>query len=308
MFHLQLRTMQLLNQADKGDHASRLCDALISTLVVLNVIAITLESYQPIYQAYATAFDAFEIFSIAFFTVEYALRVWSNAARTPQTPWTGRFQYIFSFHGVVDLIAILPFYLQTIMTGVDMRILRMVRLVRLLKLSHYSSALQDLFDAIRAERRAFGATLYLLTIALTLSSALMYYAEASVQPDKLHSIPHAMYWSLITLTTVGFGDISPITPIGKVIAMVTALIGVSTVAILTGIVASSFANQVARRKAIYEKELRVAYEDGVLSPEEQKILAELQERFDLGDELVQALKDEIKAETNKPRSRSKSQV
>lgn len=298
MHQLQLRTMQVLNQADEGDVVSRICDAVITLLVILNVIAITLESYQPIYDAYGPAFDLFEVFSIGFFTIEYLLRVWSNAARTPHAPWEGRLKYILSFHGLVDLIATLPFYLQTILTGVDMRILRMVRLVRLLKLSHYSSALQDLFDAIRAERRSFGATLYLLAIALTLSSALMYYAEGSAQPDKLHSIPHAMYWSLITLTTVGFGDISPITPIGKVIAMITALIGVSTVAILTGIVASSFANQVARRKAIYEKELRVAYEDGILSPDEERILAALQDRFDLGEDVVQALKDEIMSEQN----------
>lgn len=302
MHQLQLRTMQVLNQADEGDVVSRICDTVITLLVILNVIAITLESYQPIYEAYGPAFDLFEVFSIGFFTIEYLLRVWSNAARTPHAPWEGRLKYILSFHGLVDLIATLPFYLQTILTGVDMRILRMVRLVRLLKLSHYSSALQDLFDAIRAERRSFGATLYLLAIALTLSSALMYYAEGSAQPDKLHSIPHAMYWSLITLTTVGFGDISPITPIGKVIAMITALIGVSTVAILTGIVASSFANQVARRKAIYEKELRVAYEDGILSPDEERILAALQDRFDLGEDVVQALKDEIMSEQN-PRTK-----
>ncbi len=302
MHQLQLRTMQVLNQADEGDVVSRICDTVITLLVILNVIAITLESYQPIYDAYGPAFDLFEVFSIGFFTIEYLLRVWSNAARTPHAPWEGRLKYILSFHGLVDLIATLPFYLQTILTGVDMRILRMVRLVRLLKLSHYSSALQDLFDAIRAERRSFGATLYLLAIALTLSSALMYYAEGSAQPDKLHSIPHAMYWSLITLTTVGFGDISPITPIGKVIAMITALIGVSTVAILTGIVASSFANQVARRKAIYEKELRVAYEDGILSPDEERILAALQDRFDLGEDVVQALKDEIMSEQN-PRTK-----
>ena len=140
--------------------------------------------------------------------------------------------------------------------------------------------------AILDERRSFVATLYILCIAITLSSALMYYAEGAAQPDKLASIPHAMYWSLITLTTVGYGDISPITPIGKFISTVTALLGVSTVAMFTGIIASSFSNRVARRRMIFEEELEIAYEDGVLNDQEERVLKEMIERFDLSEEEV----------------------
>jgi voltage-gated potassium channel len=163
----------------------------------------------------------------------------------------------------------------------------------LLKLSRYNSALEDLIRAIRDERRAFVATLYILCAVIILSSALMYYAEGAAQPEKLASIPHAMYWSLVTLTTVGYGDISPVTPIGKVISSVTALLGVSTVAMFAGIISSSFSNRVARRRMIFEEELAHAYQDGVLTEEEDALLKELIDRFDLSDEEVSEMKKRV---------------
>ena len=211
----------------------------------------------------------------------------------------GRRKYAFSFYGLVDLLAILPFYLQLLMPGLDLRILRVLRLLRLLKLSHYSSAIEDLMQAIYDERRAFGAVGYILAIVIIFTSALMYYAEGDAQPDKLSSIPAAMYWSVISLTTVGYGDVSPITPAGKVISMLTAFMGVATVALFTGIMASSFNKQLVRRKVIYEQELRKAFADGVISKDEEALLEALKTRFDLTDELAASLRDSIKSETDR---------
>lgn len=118
----------------------------------------------------------------------------------------------------------------------------------------------------------------------------MYYAESAAQPEKLASIIHAMYWSLITLTTVGYGDISPVTPVGQLVASFTALLGVATVAMFTGIIASSFSRQIARRRVIFEQELEKAYEDGVLSKDEDAFLTELKTRFDLSDEEVESMR------------------
>lgn len=154
-------------------------------------------------------------------------------------------------------------------------------------------------QAIYDERRAFGAVGYILAIVIIFTSALMYYAEGDAQPDKLSSIPAAMYWSVISLTTVGYGDVSPITPAGKVISMLTAFMGVATVALFTGIMASSFNKQLVRRKVIYEQELRKAFADGVISKDEEALLEALKTRFDLTDELAASLRDSIKSETDR---------
>ena len=210
--------------------------------------------------------------------------------------WQGRREYMFGFYGVIDLLAILPFYLQMLFPGADMRALRILRLVRVLKLSHYNSALEDLFNAVKNEARSFIAALYLLTIAIILTSSLMYYAEGDTQPEHFSSIPASMYWAIITLTTVGFGDISPVTWIGQVLATITAFIGVCTVAMLTGIVASSFATQMARRRVVYESQLREAYKDGVLSDEEKKMLLKLRTDFNLSEEQIKSINQQVEDE------------
>ena len=286
MSNIRLRTMQILDKASHEDRASLWCDRVITLMIVLNVFSIIMESYEDISLPHSWKFVIFEKFSIVFFSLEFLLRFWSSASRFSDSTWRGRRAYILSFHGFIDLVSILPFYLQSIFPGVDMRILRVFRLMRLLKLSHYSSAIEDLFSAIYAERRSFVAVIYLMSIAIVASSSLMYYAEADVQPEKMSSIPHAIYWSVITLTTVGYGDVYPVTPIGKIISIITAFMGVSTVAIFTGIVATSFANQLARKKVIYEQQMREAFADGVVDDSEDRLLRSLQEEFGLTDEMV----------------------
>ena len=177
------------------------------------------------------------------FGTEYLLRIWASGANEAcgyTSPLWRRLNYIFSFTGLIDLIAILPSILPLIMGQVDLRWLRALRLIRLFKISHYSSALEDLISAIRSEIGSFGAASYLFLIALFMSSAMMYIVEHKAQPDEFSSIPQTMWWSLITLTTVGYGDVSPITPMGQVIGAITAMMGVCVVALLTGIVASAF--------------------------------------------------------------------
>lgn len=291
---IRLRTMQILDKGDVDDKPSLWCDRLITLVILLSVTEIILESVDSIGSVYGAQLAMFETFSVAFFTLEFLLRLWSNGARHSDSHWKGRKDYIFSFHGLVDIISILPFYLQVLFPGADLRVLRLLRLTRLLKLSHYSTAIEDLASAIYAERRSFGAVVYLLSIAIVASSTLMYYAEAAVQPEKLASIPHAIYWSVITLTTVGYGDISPITPVGKAIAIVTAFLGIATLAIFSGIVATSFANQLARKKVLYEQQLRDALSDGFVEEREKQLLTKLQSEFGLSDEVVAEIANQVK--------------
>jgi voltage-gated potassium channel len=281
------RVMEILNKGDNQDSLSRACDIFLSILIILNLLAVCLESVESINKQYHDALIAFEWFSVSIFLVEYLLRIWSIAAdnRSPAKTATGRrANYIFSFTGLIDLAAILPSILPLIMGGVDLRWLRVLRLVRLLKISHYSTALEDLFSAVYEERRSFAAALYLMAIALFLSSSMMYLAEYEVQPENFASIPKTMWWSLITLTTVGYGDVSPITPLGQVIGAFTALMGVCTVALLTGIVASAFSSQMARREAIFEAEINAAMSDGIVTSMEKAHIEELRERFNIPEE------------------------
>jgi len=290
----QHRVMEILNKGSHGDRASSACDIFLSTLIILNLVAVCLESVAAISQQYHLVLLYFEWFSVTIFVIEYGLRIWSIAAdkrSSAKTPLGRRSQYIFSFTGLIDLAAILPTILPLLMGGIDLRWLRVLRLVRLLKMSHYSTALEDLFSAIYEERRSFGAALYLIAIALFLSSAMMYLAEYEAQPDQFQSIPNTMWWSLITLTTVGYGDVSPITPLGQIIGAFTALMGVCTVALLTGIVASAFSTQMARRKAIFEKEIKLAMSDGIITDDEQQHIEALRKLFNIPREQAKQIFD-----------------
>ena len=283
---IQKRTLEILDQSQDGDAISKICDFVIIAFVMLNIFGVILETMSDFEARYHLEFYIFETFSIAFFTIEYFTRLWAAGAMIDGESWRGRVRYIFSFNGLVDLAATTPFYLQILMPGLDLRVLRILRLVRVFKLSHYSTAIEDLFSAVYQERKAFIAAIYLLLIAVILTSSLMYFAETTHQPDKFGSIPDAIYWSLITLTTVGYGDVSPVTGVGKIIAVSTAFMGVCVVALLTGIVASAFANQITRRKVIFESQLREALKDGTIDEDEQISLENLRVAFNLSEEQV----------------------
>ncbi|MDC3140552.1 ion transporter [Alphaproteobacteria bacterium] len=291
---IQKRTSQLLSKGNVADKPSQYVDMILFILIVLNIGAVCLESVKHIGNEYKVAFNAFEFFSVVIFSIEYLLRVWSAPARNDLGDSTNiikRMKYIFSFTGLVDFLAIIPSILPYFFGGLDLRWLRVLRLLRLLKISNYSSALEDFFSAIKADWRSFSAALYLMVIALFLSSALMYIAEHDSQPEKFSSIPETMWWGLITLTTVGYGDVSPVTPLGKIIGAFTAIMGVCTVALLTGIVASAFANQRAQKAAILEAEISQALSDGVISDDEAQKIEKLRKELNLSPEHSKSLVD-----------------
>ena len=291
---IQKRTSQLLSKGNVADKPSQYVDMILFILIVLNIAAVCLESVKHIGNEYKVAFNAFEFFSVVIFSIEYVLRVWSAPARNDlgnSTNILKRMKYIFSFTGLIDFLAIIPSILPYFFGGLDLRWLRVLRLLRLLKISNYSSALEDFFSAIKADWRSFSAALYLMVIALFLSSALMYIAEHDSQPEKFSSIPETMWWGLITLTTVGYGDVSPVTTLGKIIGAFTAIMGVCTVALLTGIVASAFANQRAQKAAILEAEISQALSDGVISDDEAQKIEKLRKELNLSPEHSKSLVD-----------------
>ena len=295
---IQANVLRVLEPAALGDRTSRIWDLSLFFLVVLNLVAVALESVPTLQMSYGTWLYNFELFSVVVFSVEYVARVWSAPAKRgvdfTDSPLRSRFRYIFSFYGLIDLVAILPFYIQALFPGLDLRVLRALRLLRILKLNHYNSALDDLFGAILEEKKSFVTTLYIFSVAFVLSSSLIYYAEHKVQPEDFRSIPDAMYWAIITLTTVGYGDVSPITVFGKGIAAITAIFGVVVVALLTGIVANAFNKQMERRKIIFEDQVRDALLDGVLDSDEEASLDALRKQFGMSKSQADALIDHVK--------------
>jgi len=280
-----------------GDKLRKNIDTFISILIITSLICVVLESERGLHEQYSNAFYYFETLSVAVFTLEYLLRLWSAPpTQLNMAAFKYRLNYAFSFHGLIDLIAIVPFYISLIYPLADLRFLRLVRVMRILKLSHYNTAIEDLFSAIHDERKSFVSALYLMTIAIVMSSCAMYYAEGRIQPDVFQSIPHTLWWTVITITTVGYGDAYPITTFGKLIGGATAFLGIFTTALLTGIVANAFANQMARKRAIFESELSKALRDGIISEDEERVLERLRLTFNLTKEHAQAIKDKAMAD------------
>jgi voltage-gated potassium channel len=186
------------------------------------------------------------------FSAEYLLRLWSCVEHIPyagRSPSTARLAWARTPGAIVDLVAVLPFYL-VLVAPTDLRVLALFRLVRFFKLVRYSSGLASLADAIYAERRSLLATLLILGGVVLVTATLMHLAEADAQPDRFGTIPDAMWWAVVTLTTVGYGDVVPVTPLGKVIAGLTAIMGVAMLALPVGIIATAFSEVIHRREFV----------------------------------------------------------
>ena len=281
--------------------ASRYVEWVVTVVVLTNCAAVILDSVPELHNKYKDYFHEFEFWSVMFFTLEYVLRVWSLGAKFADSAWRGRRQYIFSPFGLVDFFATMPYYLHLFFPALDLRILRVLRLLRVLKLSKYNTALQDLFVAIHSERKAFGSAVFLLTIAAIVSASLMHFAEGQAQPEFFGTIPHAIYWAVVTITS-GYGNVEPATKFGEIIALVSGFLGVCMAAILTGIVASAFSNQVARKKAAFETQLREVFKDGEMSEEEQAALKRLQAQYRFSDLQVEAMLQRVKSKSAGVRS------
>ena len=246
---LRLRVHQLLELARPGDHASRAVDVFIIGLIALNVVAMVMSTVQAIHQRFLGVFTAFESFSMAAFSVEYVLRVWSITAHPRYaSPVRGRLRYMVSPMALIDLLAILPAVLPFL--GVDLRVVRAARLFRLFrigKLVRYSRALQLFGRVIVAKKDELLTTMMLLFLLLLVSASLLYYAENGAQPDKFASIPGSLWWAVATITTVGYGDVYPVTVLGRFFAALVAILGLGMFALPTGLLGAGFVEELSRR-------------------------------------------------------------
>jgi voltage-gated potassium channel len=285
------------------DKFSHFVEVFIALLVVANVIGIILESVPEIHQAYSAEFHAFDFFSVLIFSIEYVLRVWSYGAKYSTNEGgsdqsnnrSGRKDYVLSFYGIIDFVSTVPFYLQLLFPGADLRVLRMFRLLRIFKLSRYNSAFEDMVAAVKAERDSFSSAVFLLFISCLLFSSLIYIIEGHDQPEIFPSIPAAMHWFVITIIS-GWGNVDPVTFLGSLLVVLTQVLSIALAAILTGVVATAYTAQVERREALYEMEVRAILADGVVSEEERARLQQMQAKFGMSDDQVASIAEQVEHE------------
>ena len=224
---------------------TRLFNLALAILIIVNVSCVVLESVEPIRRHFALAFEAFEQAATAIFAAEYVLRVWTcvdfHDARYRNPGW-GRLRYMRSFFALVDLFSVLPAILSFLGAG-DLRALRLLRLLRMLKLVRHSTTFGLLFAVLREEAQSITALLFVLLLTVTISGSLMFMIEGAEQPDVFTSIPVAMWWAIETLTTVGYGDIVPVTAVGRILGSCVSIIGIGTLALFSGLITLGFLDQ-----------------------------------------------------------------
>ncbi len=230
--------------------ASRIVEGILITLIVANVLAVALETVPVIYNHLRGFFLGFEYFSIGAYTIEYATRIWSSVEDprvAARGPLRGRIAFALRPLMIVDFLAFAPSYL-AFAFPVDLRLLRIFRLLRLVKLARYSQALPALLGVLYAERSALFASFIMTMCVMCVSAELMHIAEGAAQPTQFGNMPDAMYWAITTLTTTGYGDKVPVTPLGKLIAGVTMVTGLLLLALPIGILANGFVSDLHRRQ------------------------------------------------------------
>ena len=239
---LKQEIFEIIQPAEDGKIASRIFDCFIIALIFLSVASVFIMTFR-IPETVAEVLVGMEKTALVIFSIEYLLRIWTANLLYPDIPgWRARLRYIRSGMAVIDLLAILPFYLPMLLPVnlVGIRAVRMVRLLRLFKLNRYSEALSAIGEVFRCKYREMLVSMFFVAVLLLIASLLIYYAEHDAQPENFANAFSGLWWAVATLTTVGYGDIYPITVAGRLLGTVIAVMGIGMVAIPTGIFSSGF--------------------------------------------------------------------
>ena len=245
------RAYEILWGVRDRDVVGKTVNWFIITLIVLNVAAVVVTTVGDLGDRYRRFFNLFELVSVVIFGVEYLARVWACVEDDAfGRPVRGRLRYVVTPSALIDLLAILPFFVLRF-TDVDLRAfraLRLFRLFRLLKLGRYSSSIGVFGDVLREKKEQIVIALLLVVVLLLFSSSVMYFAERDAQPEAFSSIPAAMWWGVATLTTVGYGDVHPVTTLGKFFGGLIAMLGIGLFALPAGILSSGFEEALSRKE------------------------------------------------------------
>jgi voltage-gated potassium channel len=243
------RAYEVLEREDPNDPLGKYVFRLIVVVIVINVAAAILFTDVRFARFFPKDFRVIESISLLVFGVEYIARLWA-CVESPHyrgvPAWKARLMYVVTPAAIIDLVAIAPFFAIRLF-GADMRSLAVLRLLRFLKLARYSPGLSSLVEAIRTERHGLFACFVVLCGGVLISASAIYAAEYTAQPDKFGSIPVSMWWAVVTITTVGYGDVVPVTTFGRIIAGMTMIAGIFMLALPVGIFATAFIEVIRRR-------------------------------------------------------------
>lgn len=236
------RVWEIVEVAQPGDRASRAFDIFILALIFLNVLAVMAGTIESVQESHGRLLDLFEDFSVAVFSAEYLSRIWSCVTDARyRSPIAGRLRFAVRPMIVVDFLAILPYFLP--MLGLDLRFIRTLRLMRIFriaKMGRYSKSLQLISSVLKAKKEELIMAVGFMVTLIVLAASLVYYCEHEAQPGLFSSIPASLWWAVITLSSVGYGDMYPVTVAGKVVAAIIAVLGIGMVALPAGILGSGF--------------------------------------------------------------------
>jgi voltage-gated potassium channel Kch len=285
-------------------HSGRLhifVDNFIVFWIALSIVCVVLESVDSIQHLFAAQFAWIDVIAFTIFTVEYLARVYT----APENPdfrdrYLPRWAHVRSGQAIIDLLTILPFLLERFLPfDLDLRFLRVFRLLRMLKLTRYTSATTTLLKVIGREWQIILASVFVMLLLVVLTASLGYLFEHDAQPDKFENIPQSIYWAVVTLASVGYGDISPVTPMGRALTVVLALVGIGIFAIPAGLLASAFTDQLRIDRESFRHLLQQAYADGAINLKEKEEIVAEAERLHLSDQEFNRLLVEAKAEFDK---------
>lgn len=252
---MRKRAWEIVEKTDNRDHTGRIFSVFIFSLIILNVMCIMLESVERIGSYFTVWFRIFEFFSVAIFTVEYAVRLWSCVeSEEYRSPFLGRLRFAFRFMSIIDLLAFLPFYLPLITLDLRfLRLLRIFRIFRILKIAKYTTSLNLITRVFSSKKEELFISILFMALLLVLSSCIMYACEFESQPEVYSSIPATMWWSVATLTTVGYGDVYPVTTLGRFLGGIISILGICMFALPTGILGSGFIEEFQKGKEVSVK-------------------------------------------------------
>ena len=255
--HSFKRTLfDVIQPAATGRPASRIFDLFIITLIALSVVNVFIATFK-LSAEIREWLTVIETVTVVIFSVEYLLRFWTANYLYPELPpWKARLRYACSVMSLIDLLAILPFYLPFLLPTnlVSLRSVRLLRLLRILKMNRYTDELASVGEVFKKKARQLLASFFMVSVLLIIASLLIYNAEHEIQPERFENAFSGIWWAVATLTTVGYGDIYPVTATGKIIAAVIAILGIGMVAIPTGILSAGFIEHLNEKKSSEEED------------------------------------------------------
>jgi voltage-gated potassium channel len=280
---LREKTYQLLESESNRSFSAKLINTLLIILIIGNVIAAIFESEADYHQIYQQEFALFEFFSLSIFCIEYLIRVWcciEGSKYQHLSSIKARINYALTPIAIIDLIAILPFII-AIFFAVDLRALRLLRVLRLLKLTHYFKGFNIFLTVIVKEFKSIAAAIMVMLFLIIIAASLMHSIEGTVQPEAFGSIIQSFWWAVVTMTTVGYGDVVPVTALGKIISTFIMLVGVGLVALPAAMLAARFSEELRERKEDLDLHIKGALSDGYINMNEYQKLKILADKLEI---------------------------